>query len=116
MITANKTTPPTVTPQIRPAKQTNDYSNQDHTTYCYITNKTYSLVLCVGVICGLTVGCMVLIAVIISILLCLICGVTVGCVVLIAVIISIFCRSYDDYSNQDHTTHCNTTNKTSTKY
>jgi hypothetical protein len=41
MITATKTTPPTVTPQIRPTKNTNDYSNQDHATYCYTTNKTY---------------------------------------------------------------------------
>ena len=29
MITAIKTAPPTVTPQIRPTKNTNDYSNQD---------------------------------------------------------------------------------------
>ena len=42
MITAIETTPPTVTPQIRPAKHTNDYSNQENTTYCYITNKTYT--------------------------------------------------------------------------
>ena len=41
MITAIKTTPPTVTPQIRPTKNTNDYSNQDHTTYCNTTKKTY---------------------------------------------------------------------------
>jgi hypothetical protein len=38
-ITAIKTTPPTVTPQIRPTKNTNDYSNQNDTTYCYTTNK-----------------------------------------------------------------------------
>jgi hypothetical protein len=30
--TAIKTRPPTVTPQIRPTKNTNDYSNQDETT------------------------------------------------------------------------------------
>ena len=40
-ITAIKTTPPTVTPQIRPTKNTNDYSNQNETTDCYTTNKTY---------------------------------------------------------------------------
>ena len=39
MITAIKTRPPTVTPQIRP--NTNDYSNQNETTYCNTTNKTY---------------------------------------------------------------------------
>ena len=42
MITAIKITPAVVTPQIRPTKNTNDYSNQDHTTYCYTTNKTYT--------------------------------------------------------------------------
>jgi hypothetical protein len=77
-----------------------------------------------------------LIAVIISIFLCLICGVAVGGVVLVAVIISIFCRSYlwcysrpptvtpqirptkntNDYSNQDHVTYCNTTNKACKTY
>ena len=41
MFTAIKTTPPTVTPQIRPTKNTNDYSNQSETTYCNTTNKTY---------------------------------------------------------------------------
>ena len=41
MITAIKTRPPTVTPQIRPTKNTKDYSNQDHTSYCNTTNKTY---------------------------------------------------------------------------
>ena len=41
MITAIKTTLPTVTPQIRPTQNTNDYSNQNETTYCYTTNKTY---------------------------------------------------------------------------
>ena len=63
MITAIKTRPPTVTPQIRPTKNTNDYSNkdettivtpqirhtqntndysnQDETTDCNTTNKTY---------------------------------------------------------------------------
>jgi hypothetical protein len=40
MITAIKTTPPTVTPQIKPTKNTNDYSNQDHTTNRNTTNKT----------------------------------------------------------------------------
>jgi hypothetical protein len=55
MITAIKTTPPIVTPQIRPTKNTNDYSNQD------------SLVCFAGLICGVTVGGVVLIAVIISI-------------------------------------------------
>jgi hypothetical protein len=69
-----------------------------------------SILLCL--ICGVTVGGVVLIAVIISILLCLICGVTVGDVVLIAVIISIFY----DYINQDHATYCNTTNNTYKKY
>ena len=41
MVTAIKTRPPTVTPQIRPTKNTNDYSNQNHPTYCNTTNKTY---------------------------------------------------------------------------
>jgi hypothetical protein len=41
MITAIKTRPPTVTPQIRPTKNTNDYSNQSHPSYCNTTNKTY---------------------------------------------------------------------------
>ena len=41
MITGIKTTPPTVTPQIRPTQNTNDHSNQNETTYCYTTNKTY---------------------------------------------------------------------------
>ena len=41
MITAIKTRPPTVTPQIRPTQNTNDYSNQDETTDCNTTNKTY---------------------------------------------------------------------------
>ena len=41
MITAIKTKPPTVTSRIKPTKNTNDYSNQDHTTYCNTTNKTY---------------------------------------------------------------------------
>ena len=41
MITAIKTTPPTVTSQIRPTKNTNDYSNQNETTDCNTTNKTY---------------------------------------------------------------------------
>jgi hypothetical protein len=40
-ITAIKTTPPTVTPQIRPTKNTNDFSNQNETSYCNTTNKTY---------------------------------------------------------------------------
>ena len=42
MITAIKTTPPTVTPQIRPTKNTNDHSNQNETTYCNNTHKTYA--------------------------------------------------------------------------
>ena len=42
MITAIKTRPPTVTPQIRPTKNTNDYSKQDNTTYCNTKNKTYT--------------------------------------------------------------------------
>ena len=42
MITAIKTKPPTVTPQIRPTKITNDYSNQNETTQCNTTNKTYT--------------------------------------------------------------------------
>jgi hypothetical protein len=42
MITGIKTTPPTVTPQIRPTHKTNDYSNQNEATYCYTTNKTYT--------------------------------------------------------------------------
>ena len=41
IITAIKTTPATVTPQIRPTKNTNDYSNQNHPSYCNATNKTY---------------------------------------------------------------------------
>jgi hypothetical protein len=41
MITAIKTTPPTVTPHIRLTKNTNDYSNQYHTSYCNTTNKIY---------------------------------------------------------------------------
>ena len=41
MITAIKTRPPTVTPQIRPTKNTNDYSNQNETTQCNTTNKTH---------------------------------------------------------------------------
>ena len=41
MITAIKTRPPTVTPQIRPTKNTTDYSNQDETTDCNTTNKIY---------------------------------------------------------------------------
>jgi hypothetical protein len=41
MITAIKTTPATVTPQIRPTKNTNDYSNQNHLSYCKTTGKTY---------------------------------------------------------------------------
>ena len=41
MITAIKTKPPTITPHIRSIKNTNDYSNQDRTTYCNTTNKTY---------------------------------------------------------------------------
>ena len=40
-ITAIKTTPPTATPQIRPTTNTNDYSNQNETTYCNTTNKSY---------------------------------------------------------------------------
>ena len=42
MITAIKTTPATVTPQIRPTKNTNVYSNQNETTQCNTTNKTYT--------------------------------------------------------------------------
>ena len=42
MITAIKTTPPTVTPQLRPTQNINDYSNQNETTYCYTTNKAYT--------------------------------------------------------------------------
>ena len=41
MITAIKTRPPTVTPQIRPTKNTNDYSNINETTYCIPTHMTY---------------------------------------------------------------------------
>ena len=41
MITAIKTRPPTVTPQIKPNKNTNAYSNQDETTDCNTTNETY---------------------------------------------------------------------------
>ena len=41
MITAINTRPPNVTPQIRPTKNTNDYSNQNHPSYCNATNKTY---------------------------------------------------------------------------
>jgi hypothetical protein len=41
MITAINTRPPNVTPQIRPTKNTNDYSNQNHPSYCNTTNKTY---------------------------------------------------------------------------
>jgi hypothetical protein len=41
MITAIKTTPATVTPQIKPTKNTNDNSNQNETTYCNTTDKTY---------------------------------------------------------------------------
>jgi hypothetical protein len=41
MITAIKTTPATVTPQIRPTKNTNVYSNQNETTQCNTTNKIY---------------------------------------------------------------------------
>ena len=41
MITGIKTTPPTVTPQIRHTQNTNDHSNQSETTYRYTTNKTY---------------------------------------------------------------------------
>jgi hypothetical protein len=44
--------------------------------------------------CGVRVGGLVLIAVIISIFADLMCGVIVGGAVLIAVIISILCRSY----------------------
>ena len=40
-ITAIKTTPTTATPQIRPTTNTNDYSNQNDTTYCNTTNKSY---------------------------------------------------------------------------
>ena len=45
MITAIKTTPATVTPQIRPTKNTNDYSNQNETTDCNTTNKTYTILM-----------------------------------------------------------------------
>ena len=41
MFTAIITRQPTVTPQIRLAKNTNDYSNQNHPSYCNTTNKTY---------------------------------------------------------------------------
>jgi hypothetical protein len=41
MITAIITRRTTVTPQIRPTKNTNDYSNQNHPSYCNTTNKTY---------------------------------------------------------------------------
>ena len=41
MSTAIKTTPATVTPHIRPTKNINDYSNQNHTSYCNTTNKIY---------------------------------------------------------------------------
>jgi hypothetical protein len=40
MITAVITRPPTVTPQIRPTQNTNDYNNQSETTYCNTTHKT----------------------------------------------------------------------------
>ena len=42
MITAIKTRPPTVTPQIRPTKNTNDYSNLSDPTYSNTTNKTHT--------------------------------------------------------------------------
>jgi hypothetical protein len=41
-ITAIKVTPATVTPQIRPTQNTNEYNNQNETTYCNTTNKTYT--------------------------------------------------------------------------
>ena len=41
-IRAIKITPATVTPQIRPTKNTNEYNNQNETTYCNTTNKTYT--------------------------------------------------------------------------
>ena len=40
MITAIKATPATVTPQIRPTKNTNVYRNQSETTDSNTTNKT----------------------------------------------------------------------------